>query len=128
MLDIIAFGNAKKREFERKLRKNANYRQNIILKKVYLPITAIGFACVNLFPLVMTAGCLICVICVQRNYNTFSTCSFICSSSSFIRTTSFCISLWFDLEPRVFTSRPISCAMNPNFLPGDFSCCMVSVK
>ena len=41
-------------------------------------------------------------------YITFSTCSLICSSSSFICTTIFCISAWLDLLPSVLISRPIS--------------------
>ena len=68
------------------------------------------------------------VLCSIPTYKTFNTCSLICSSSSFISTTIFCISLWFDFEPSVFTSLPISWAINPSFLPGDFSCCIVSTK
>lgn len=45
---------------------------------------------------------------IYRYYITFSTCSLICSSSSFICTTIFCISAWFDLLPSVLISRPIS--------------------
>ena len=41
-------------------------------------------------------------------YSALSTCSLICSSSSFMRTTMFCISAWFDFEPVVLISRPIS--------------------
>lgn len=44
----------------------------------------------------------------KTSYNALSTCSFICSSSSFICTTMFCISAWLDFEPVVFISRPIS--------------------
>ena len=50
-------------------------------------------------------------------HSTFSTCSLICSSSSFIMTTMFCISAWLLLLPVVLISRPISCAMKPSFLP-----------
>ena len=50
-------------------------------------------------------------------YNTFRTCSLICSRMSFIFTTMICISLWLLLLPRVLISRPISCAIKPNFLP-----------
>ena len=53
----------------------------------------------------------------EVTYITFSTCSLICSSSSFILTTMFCISAWLDLEPVVLISRPISWAMKPSFLP-----------
>ena len=52
-----------------------------------------------------------------RSYSAFSTCSLICSSSSFICTTMFCISAWFDFEPVVLISRPISWAIKPSFLP-----------
>ena len=41
-------------------------------------------------------------------YMTLSTCSLICSSSSFILTTMFCISAMLDLLPVVLISRPIS--------------------
>lgn len=41
-------------------------------------------------------------------YITFNTCSLICSSSSFIITTIFCISAWLLFEPVVLISRPIS--------------------
>ena len=50
-------------------------------------------------------------------YITLSTCSLICSSSSFIFTTMFCISARLLLLPVVLISRPISWAMKPNFLP-----------
>ena len=41
-------------------------------------------------------------------YSALSTCSLICSNSSFIWTTMFCISAWLDFEPVVLISRPIS--------------------
>jgi len=41
-------------------------------------------------------------------YRAFNTCSLICSNSSFILTTIFCISAWLLLEPVVFISLPIS--------------------
>ena len=44
-------------------------------------------------------------------------CSLIFSSSSFISTTSFCISTWLAFEPVVLISRPISCATKASFLP-----------
>ena len=50
-------------------------------------------------------------------YNTFNTCSLICSRISFIFTTMICISLWLLLLPSVLISRPISCAIKPSFLP-----------
>lgn len=50
-------------------------------------------------------------------YSTLSDCSLIFSSSSFIRTTSFCMSAWLDLDPIVLISRPISWAMKPSFFP-----------
>ncbi len=59
------------------------------------------------------------------SYMTFSTCSFICSSSSFMRTTMFCISARLLLLPVVLISRPISCAMKPSFLPCPWPSCMV---
>src|SRR5690554_304478 len=58
------------------------------------------------------------VLCWSSPYKTFKTCSLICSKSSFIKTTIFCISLWLDLEPKVLISRPISWVMKPNFFPG----------
>ena len=48
---------------------------------------------------------------------TFNNCSLIFSSSSFMPTTSFCMAASLALEPKVFTSRPISWAIKPNFLP-----------
>lgn len=49
------------------------------------------------------------------DYKALSTCSLICSSSSFIMTTIFCISAWLLLDPVVLISRPISWAMKPSF-------------
>ena len=48
------------------------------------------------------------LIFLFTSYSALSTCSLICSSSSFIFTTIFCISAWFDFEPVVLISRPIS--------------------
>ena len=61
-------------------------------------------------------------------YSALSTCSLICSSSSFIFTTMFCISAWLLLEPVVLISRPISWAMKPSFLPLGVSSSSVSRK
>ena len=61
-------------------------------------------------------------------YSALSTCSLICSSSSFIFTTMFCISAWLLLEPVVLISRPISWAMKPSFLPLGVSSASVSRK
>ena len=46
------------------------------------------------------------MMCVD--YRALRTCSLICSNSSFIFTTMFCISAWLLLEPVVLISRPIS--------------------
>lgn len=56
------------------------------------------------------------------------TCSLICSSSSFIRTTIFCICAWLALEPMVLISRPISWAMKPSLRPCADSCFIVLRK
>lgn len=50
-------------------------------------------------------------------YKTLLVCSLIFSNSSFINTTSFCISASFAFEPIVFTSLPISCPMKFNLRP-----------
>lgn len=51
----------------------------------------------------------------SNGYSTLSTCSFICSSSSFIFTTMRCISALLLFEPSVLISRPISWLMKPSF-------------
>ena len=62
----------------------------------------IQISCLNFTLLAYT------VLKQRTGYITLSTCSLICSSSSFIWTTIFCISAWFDLLPNVLISLPIS--------------------
>ena len=94
------------------------YSLFFILCTLIFALCSLIFALCSLF---LALGSLFFSLCSWL-YRTFNTCSLICSRSSFISTTIFCISLLFDFEPRVFTSLPISWAMNPSFLPGDFSC------
>lgn len=64
----------------------------------------------------------------EPNHSTLRLCSFIFSSSSFMRTTSFWMSWSLALEPIVLISRPISWAINPSLRPGASSFSTVSTK